>query len=292
MERLMIVRAVKLRVVTPMGDFGFQFAFSRNLTIIRGANSTGKSTLFNSILYALGMEELVGGRGPRTLPYAVEKHLEYEGQRVVVLASEILLEIENSTKQVVTLRRAIRDQTRDSKLVEIFRSAHLTHNEDLGIPTATFLHDTGAAKRKEGFHFFLEQFMDLKLPTVPTTNGGETKLYLQTIFAALAVEQKRGWTDYIANIPFFGIRDARVHVVEYLLALEVFELNALRYRLKVEAAEISTMWSKASDDFVQSAEALGVIIKGLPHTVTPLFDVSSVKLEYVDGDHVRQFRTT
>lgn len=156
------------------------------------------------------MEELVGGKGERTLPYAVKDHFEYNNHRMVVSASEILLELENKSGKVITLRRPIRDTVKDSKLIEIFESAHLTEGQDLGTATQTYVHDAGGAKKQEGFHRYLESFMGLQLPQVATTSSGEAKLYLQTDFAALAIEQKRGWTDYVANVPFYGIRDARI----------------------------------------------------------------------------------
>ncbi len=63
----MIIRAIKLRINTPKGPYGFFFSFSRNLTVIKGNNSSGKSTFFNSLLYSLGMEELVGGKSERIM---------------------------------------------------------------------------------------------------------------------------------------------------------------------------------------------------------------------------------
>ncbi|AOI72463.1 hypothetical protein WI29_29190 [Burkholderia ubonensis] len=45
------------------------------------------------------------------------------------------------------------------------------------------------------------------------------------IAAALFIEQKRGWTDYIANRPFYQILEAPTRVVQYLLALDNFKLE-------------------------------------------------------------------
>lgn len=215
----MKIRAVKLRISTARGEFGFQFEFSRALTVIRGSNSSGKSTLFNALMYGLGMEELIGGKGEKILPYAVKDFFVQGETRIAVENSEVLVELENSSGRSVTLRRAIRDSVRQSKLMDVFEGAHLTTGTELGISKPTYLFDPGSAQKQEGYFQFLEGFMGYQLPQVPATNGGMAKLYLQTIFAALAVEQKRGWTDYIANIPFFGIRDARIRVTEFLLGL-------------------------------------------------------------------------
>ena len=279
----MIIRAVKLRIVTAQGEFGFLVQFSRNLTIIRGKNSSGKSTLYNSLLYGLGMEELIGGRGEKVLPYAVKDWFDYQDQKVSVVASEVYLEIENQRSEVVTFRRAISDKDRSPKLVEIFDGAFLTGNAPPVVKKATYLHDPGAAQKEEGFHHFLEGFMGLSLPTVPTTSGGETKLYLQTIFAALAVEQKRGWSDYIASIPFYGIRDARTRVVEFLLDLSVFESNAQRNRLDAESVEIANGWNAALHELQRVVTESGSIVYGIPTKVSAIFDPTLVQLRKRDG---------
>jgi hypothetical protein len=293
----MIIRGIKLRAETSIGDCGFAFEFSRNLTVIRAKNSSGKSTLFNSVLYALGMEELIGGKNEKILPYAVKEHFDFKGGRVEVTASEVLLEIENAAGHVVTLRRVIRDSARDVKLIEIFDAAHLSSGEQLGEARPTYLHDAGGAKREEGFHRFLESFLGLALPPVPTTGGGETKLYLQTIFAALAVEQKRGWTDYIANVPFYGIRDARTRVVEFLLGLSVFETNALRNRLNTESVGIDANWRRALDELRREAAPLGVELQGVSTAPTPLFNTAEFGLIKRSGvspitvsEHISQLR--
>lgn len=293
----MIIRGIKLRAVTENGDFGFDFRFARNLTIIRAKNSSGKSTLFNSLLYGLGMEELVGGKGERILPYAVKDYFEYGGQRVLVATSEVLLEIENKSGRVITLRRAIRDTVKDSKLIEVFECAHLTAGDELVNTSPTYVHDAGGAQKNEGFHRFLESFLELNLPRVATTSGGEAKLYLQTIFAALAVEQKRGWTDYIANIPFYGIRDARARVVDFLLGLGVFETNATKNRLNSESVQIDNDWRRALGEFQREASSLGVLIEGVSAGPSALFTQNSGRIRRLYegstvplGDYISQLR--
>ena len=293
----MIIRGVRLRATTNEGEYGFSFNFSRTLTIVRAKNSSGKSTLFNSLLYGLGMEELVGGKNEKALPYALKEHIEYDGRRILVTASEVLLEIEGYSGEVITLRRAIRDAVRDSKLIEVFSGAHLTEGHALGEARPTYVHDGGGARRPEGFHRFLETFLGLSLPNVPTTNGGETKLYLQAVFAALAVEQKRGWTDYIANIPFYGIRDSRTKVVEFLLGLDVFETNVARNRLNADSIEIDADWRKVFEEMRREANPLGAVIDGVSPTPSALFKENEASIRRLAGsssvpliEHIGQLR--
>lgn len=183
----MKINAVKLHISTAAGNYGFNFKFGRQLTVVRGRNSAGKSTLFNTILYSLGMEELVGGRDENVLPYGVRDHFLYEGNRQDVLTSEVFAEIENDKDQVVTLRRAIKHPDRQPKLIEVFEGKCLTGDASFENSKPTYIHDAGAAQKDEGFHRFMEKFLGLRLPTVPTSSGGEAKLYLQTIVAAHAV---------------------------------------------------------------------------------------------------------
>ncbi|WP_174876039.1 ATP-binding protein [Vogesella oryzae] len=280
----MKLRGIKLRIETSQGEFGFQYEFSRGLTVIRGSNSSGKSTLFNCLMYGLGMEELIGGKGEKVLPYAVKEFFVQGETKIMVDTSEVFIELENSRAQSVTLRRAIRDSVRQPKLVEVFDGAHLTAGVELGTPKPTFLFDPGSAQKQEGFFQFLEGFIGYQLPQVPTTSGGMAKLYLQTIFAALAVEQKRGWTDYIANAPFFGIRDVRIRVTEFLLGLSVFERQAKRAKLDAEAVLIDSDWRKAYDTLRQAATANGIVIEGLSTTPTSTFDPTTVLLVKSDGN--------
>lgn len=273
----MIIRAIKLRAMTKEGDFGFYFPFARGLTVIRGNNSSGKSTLFNSLLYGLGMEELIGGKGEKVLNYAVKEHIDYDGRQISIIASEVYVELENSTGHIITLRRAIRDEVRNTKLVEIFEGAHLTGPAELGVAKPTYLHDGGGAQKQEGYHRFLETFLRLALPQVAKTGGGECKLYLQTIFAALAVEQKRGWTDYIANIPFYGIRDARTQVAQYLLGLSVFETNVTRSRLDADAVAIDLDWRTVSDSLKRDVTAIGIVVEGVQGRPIAPFDPALVR---------------
>lgn len=293
----MKIRAVKLRIATPQGEYGFKFEFSRNLTVIRGSNSSGKSTFYNTLLYGLGMEEIIGGKGEKMLPYAVKDYFVQGDHSVVVDSSEVLVELENFSGRSITLRRAIRDSVRQVKLVEIFEGAHLTQSIELSAPQPTYLFDAGSAQKQEGYFQFLEGFMGYQLPQVPTTNGGMAKLYLQTIFAALAVEQKRGWTDYIANIPFFGIRDARIRVTEFLLGLGVFERQAKRAELDAASMAIDSDWRKTYDTFRLAATANNIVIEGLSSTPVAKFNPIAVLLVKSDGknkvslkEHVSKLR--
>lgn len=276
-----IIRATQLRIETPRGEYGFSFSFSRHLTVIRGNNSSGKSTLFNALLFSLGMEELVGGKGEGVLPYAVREYFDGVDGKTNVVRSEILTEVENGQGDIVTFRRPIRHDSKSSKLIEICSGATLTAGRPFITSTSTYLHDPGSARRQEGFFYFLEAFLQMQLPRVSTTSGVEAKLYLQAIFAAHAVEQKRGWTDYIANIPFYGIRDARTRVAEYILGLGIFETTSQRNRINAEAVAIDQEWRTIVGELRREASAFGFVAEDLPAQPKVLFDPHQLALSRV-----------
>ena len=274
----MYIAGLKINIVTEYGVFGFEENFSRHLTIVRAQNSSGKSTLFNTILYALGCEEILGGKGEGFLSYCLTSNFEYKQKTIKVLSSEVFLEVENKYGEVKTFRRAIKDNIKNSKLVEIYNSKYITEKERLGVAVPTYLHDAGAAINESGFHSFLENFLDLNLPQVPNTSGSLTKLYIQTIFAAHAVEQKRGWTDYIANIPFFGIRDVKTRVIEYLLGLEVFDINELKNFYISESNKIISQWDAEVKELSGKVKERNGFVKGLPTKPSNLFHVDEIEI--------------
>lgn len=279
----MYIRAFRISIDCAGERFGFNATFSRGLNIIRGSNSSGKSTVVNSLLYSLGMEELVGGRNEAALQYAVRNYVDYEGTKHFITESNVSVEIENHEGLIATVTRAIKSENFSPKLARIVEGPALTAGF-IGEASYKFIHDGYSAVYEEGFFTYLERFLGLNLPEVYDSSGKKVKLYLQAVFAALAVEQKRGWTDYIANIPFYSVRDARIKVVEYLLGTDVFELQAKRTELDLESESLNNEWNglfkKAS---IQSRD-LGLCLEGLPAKVVSNLDVQRISVnKVVDG---------
>jgi hypothetical protein len=279
-------RAIRLFIRTEKGPHGYEFCFGERLTIVRANNSSGKSTFFHTLLYALGMEELLGARGEKSLQTAVREQFIDGDEKVQVDQSSVMLEIANAAGDVITLRRSVKSGQASTKLVEVFEGACLTGKAAALRPRPFFLHDAGSAQVDGGFFHFLEVFLGLELPRVPRVAGGETKLYLQDVLAAHAVEQKRGWTDYIANAPYFGIRDVRTRVAEYVLGLEVFENAIKRARLEGERQAIERDWATAVGALRAQAAELGFVPDALSTRAVYPFDTASVFVvrRLPDGD--------
>ena len=114
------INAIKIRIVTADGLYGFEQSFQNGLNIIRGNNSSGKSSLFQAILYALGLEELLGGKNEKNMQSVLKDQVEFPDSNFhEVLQSEVFLEIEN--KNIITIRRSIISPTESPKLVNILK---------------------------------------------------------------------------------------------------------------------------------------------------------------------------
>ncbi|MDP9556762.1 UNVERIFIED_ORG: hypothetical protein J2W65_002399 [Pseudomonas parafulva] len=270
----MFIKRIKIAIETTGGPFGFMAEFSRNLNIIRGRNSAGKSTIVHSILYALGMEELIGAQNAEALTYVLKDHVEFDDTKHYVTRSMVIMEMESNGK-TITITRKIKEEGVNPKLVEIQECAALSKGETAPI-LYRFLHDGGSAQLREGFYTYLEHFLGLRLPMVPHTNGKQVKLYLQYIFAAMAIEQKRGWTDYIANLPYFGVKEARIKIVDFLVGTNVFEMDAIRARLDHESLELNTSWQDTYRAITNDALKSSMKVQKLPKSPVLDFQPSSV----------------
>lgn len=282
----MLINAIKYIANTAQGEFGFHFPFDKGLNIIRANNSSGKSTVISSIYYALGLEEIIGGKGLKTLNSAMKDSFKSNGDDVKVISSKVLIEIENSSGEFFTSCRHITSGSVDTRLFEVYINEHLSKNTDLtGEPVFKFIHDAGGANSENGFHFFLEEFLGLKLPEVITNKGDVTKLYLQCVFASMFIEQKRGWTDYIANTPYYAIRDAKKKVVEFVLNLDTFQSELEREKLKNEFTKLITEWKSLINEvkFITNNEFLSFN----EDIATPSKYEGVVSLsKFIDGAHV------
>lgn len=285
----LLIEEFKILVVTAAGDYGFKCSFNSGLNVLRGDNTSGKSTFFNVLLYSLGMEELLGGQGAKYLPYALKEYIEGEqGEKIKIISSSVFIQLSNRSGEVITLKRPIVSDQKNSKLVEVVLGAYLSSPEESYKVIPTFLHDKGSAQDSDsGFFAYLEKFIGVDLPKVASYKGGEVKLFIQTIFSAFFVEQKRGWTDYIANTPYFAIRDVKTKVVEFILGFDVFENERNRAQVLAELGAIQKLWSEEKYKIKLASDNASVVTSGIKESADEQFDaklVSIVKL--VDGKEV------
>ena len=257
------IRAIKLEVNTASGLFGARYEFTDGLNIIRGNNSTGKSSLFQSILYALGFEELLGGKNEKTMQSVLKDQVEFPDEKFhSVLQSFVYLEIEN--KSIITIRRGISGGTRKSQLVDVYSGALLTGNSETLQSRPMFVHDKGSASDGiYGFHVFLSEFLEWKLPETITNDGNYSHLYLQQIAPAFIIEQKSGWSDFFATMPYYSMRNAESRVVEFLLDLDVFENQKRKQQVNSDKYKIASEWQSLFTSLKKLAERSGGYLSGI-----------------------------
>ena len=236
------INAIKIRIVTADGLYGFEQSFQNGLNIIRGNNSSGKSSLFQAILYALGLEELLGGKNEKTMQSVLKDQVEFPDSNFhEVLQSEVFLEIEN--KNIITIRRAIISPNESPKLVNIYYGNLLTGNNRYLKKQSMYIHDNGGATDiTYGFHFFLSEFLGWSLPEVMNNQGQPAHLYIQQIAPVFMIEQKSGWSDFFSTMPYYGIKQATSRVIEFILNMDIFENQKKKTELNYREDCIKETW--------------------------------------------------
>ena len=261
---MLTINRVKIVLKSEHRDFGYESCFKRGLNLISSKENTcGKSSVIAAIYYCLGMEELLGGQGGKVLPSAYKSTIECDGEVVKILESSAYLEINNGIR-TVTLYRTIKADHREDSLISVYDSPlsgihdHKTTYEDF------FVHGKNSARNEKGFFTFLEDFLHLQLPAVPTTDGSTRKLYLQLIFSALFIEQKQGWSNILARIPFLGIRESKRRVIEFLLQLDIFENEQQKEKCKSDEILIRNEWKSAIERMKYIIQTNGMDSLNLP----------------------------
>lgn len=279
------VRAIKIEVNTNEGLFGAKYNFSSGLNIIRGDNSSGKSTLFQSILYALGFEELLGGRNAKTMQSVLKDQVEYNDELHKVIESSVSLEIEN--EEIITIKRFVISPTKKEQLVEVYYGSVLVDENHSCRMQQMYVHSKGSASDNlYGFHAFLAEFLKWELPEVLTTQGETIKLYLQQIAPSFIVEQKSGWTDFLATIPYYSTKNAESRVIEFILNLDVFATQKKKQEYQYDKRIFDDKWTKLYSKFENIAKNTRTALMGISSSpeIINNKDVINLIIQREDGD--------
>lgn len=220
------INKIKIDIIDENNEkWGSYFEFSDKLTAFIGENTVGKSTIINSIYYALGMEELLGYRDAKALKpvlrdkIVINKGSSEKEKEILVKDSFIYLEIENIKKEKVVLKRVIKSSENISgAMISVFfgnlETIILSSQKDY------FLNKDSAIS-EHGFFKFLENFLGLSLPYVLSYDENKKiKLYLQNIFSAFFIEQVGGWSDLLETTPkYYNIIHPKRRIIEFILGL-------------------------------------------------------------------------
>ncbi|CAG9606849.1 hypothetical protein [Pseudoneobacillus rhizosphaerae] len=266
------IRRLRVEIHTKLSILGFDESFDDQMNIIcSDKNTSGKSSIISSIYYALGLEEIIGGRGYNVLSSAFKTKIESEEGELNVLESKVYLEVTNGTKDI-TILRAAKMKDRESNLMTIFHSKMDKINEINTLIEDMYVHSQNSATSRKGFFTFLESFLGMELPSVPGTDDREKKLYLQLIFSSMLIEQKRGWADLFSGMPHFGIREPKKRVIEYLLNMDTLTNEKLKHHLKIKENKIIEMWKQLYKETTETLREVNLNLRGVNENVEILHE--------------------
>lgn len=230
--------------------FGRNLNFSSGLNLVVGDNTSGKTTLVECLFYALGMEELIEGKsGTRSLDKAVREQFlcgNTNGHESAwqVKQSYVRLQLSNSKHESITIMRYI--QSFDSKrpdVLDVWCTPMIDIKRDLD-KKEYYVHNQGDHNEdyNVGFYAFLADFAGLPIIKVPARNKDYTLLYMQTLFSAAYIEQKRGWSDFFANIRSFNIMNPKQRLVEYIMDYRPNEKLINKIKLSERKKSLEKSW--------------------------------------------------
>jgi hypothetical protein len=278
------LRAISVRIETRRGRVGTELTFADGLNVLRADNSSGKSTVLQSIIYALGLEGMLSARRDIPLPHSMTDYVEVEGESLPVITSAVVLEIENGDGESISIERSVKNSVVSQQLVQVAFGPALT-SPGAYLRRDYFVRRSGAAQREAGFHRFLAEWVGWQLPVVTRMDGSEGPLYLECLFPYFYVEQKHGWSGVQARIPtYLGIREVSKRSPEYLLSLEVFQRILARQRLRSAGAMIEADWQEELAAYTRTADAAGVVISGLSERISSAIEANSAQPQLFVGD--------
>lgn len=221
-----IIKARKKGRQGELQTFGRKLQFGPGLSVVAGDNTSGKSSLVKCLYYALGLEQLIDGRqGRKAMDKSVQDYFIAKTGDVVevwdVDNSYVYIQLTNSKGETVTLRRII---TKPGVVNE--DGVMMVYNKPLSDikkgekKIEYFIHTAGNHEANNGYFKFLSEFSQLPIVQVEANSQtGYNPLYLQMVFSASFIEQKRGWASFLATVRSFNIYNYKRRVIEYLLEI-------------------------------------------------------------------------
>jgi hypothetical protein len=249
----MRIVAVTLDVETALGRASYNCRLEPGLNVLNAPNSWGKSTLLQSIVYALGLEGALTASRRVPLGPAMTQAVDTDSGRAGVTQSYVTVTLANNQGRYLRVRRWAQSLEIGQNLIQV-----LTADSEAGLEGAhrqdMFVRESGATFSEAGFHRLLEEFVGWSLPLVPSYSDTEARLYLEVLFPLFYVEQKFGWSGVAPRIPtHYRIRDPLQRAVEYVLGLSTLERIRTLEALKEEQAAIAADWTAAIERLAAAA---------------------------------------
>ena len=279
--------------------YGFEFPFNQGLNIIAGENSRGKTTINSCIFYALGMEELLGGYNNKALDKAlkdtfviktdgIKEDDEETGENYIVSRSKVFLEIENEKNEIVCLERSIVSSKKDDKQSNItIYNSKLNKIDGDTVKGVFFVNGRGNNNDPNGFYEWFKVFINLTVPDVSNSNAKSdySTLYLQMIFSSIFIEQTKGWSDFFATMPYFGVTKPKEKVIEFLLNLDEINISTKRDTYNKEKNSIVDNWNKTIKELSYLEKQNNAVITSLPETIsTDKKEIERISSNFIIGE--------
>lgn len=276
--------AIRLTLNTSRGPAGYEARFGPGLNVLNADNSWGKSTLLQSIVYALGLEGALSASRKSPLGPAMTQAIDTPEGPATVVESAVTLWIKNSQSTYMRLQRWVVSNKVNTKLIQVWTATSEAELEQAPRHDH-FVRDPGAATSSLGFHRLLEQFLGWTLPMVPDFDGGEKRLYFEVLLPLFYVEQKFGWSGVAPRIPtHFRIRDPLRRSVEFILGLHTLERLRRRDALREEESAIREAWLAAVARAYEAAASEDLRLVMLDERPVTVAQRRSSQLEYLEGD--------
>ena len=257
-------RAVRIHVETVDGLVAqYQAEFGQGLVIVSGPNSVGKSLLFQSLIYGLGLDGMYGSTHDHgLLTRALTEEITLQGTSHRLRRSSVAVELENGEGRILTSQRDVAGGSND-RLVATWSEAAITADASDGSRHDYYVRRPGGAVDSSGFHNELADFLGWELPIVPAFNNREVPLYLEILFSFLAVEQKAGWSGILPRIPtYLQVRDPLQRGVEFFLGLELTQRARDIQRLIDREADLRRQFEVVMSSLNSSATLRGARLTG------------------------------
>ncbi|WP_146450078.1 ATP-binding protein [Vibrio kanaloae] len=256
-----------------IGRFGFDHKFDSGLNIIYGDNSSGKSTILSCLYYCLGMEQLLGGNREKILDKSLRSTFTIDTIDYKVVYSEAIIEIENKSGQKAIVKRVIKGRGHENTNSLVVKE----YNDGKESTNTYYVRSTGDHDNENGFYNWLKNFTNIQLPTIYQTDGKKAKsLYLQNLMSCALVEQTKGWSDLFSQMPYFGIKDPKTKVVEYLLDLKSLEDDIKKDILEQEKNELKKKWLSYIENFNLYMSRYSIQLDGITERYKAKTTVNSV----------------
>lgn len=279
------IRYLKVRLATESGPFGVEMRFTDGLNILSAPNTSGKSTCAMSILYALGLEGMLGPSQNPPLPDAMLRRVMDGDRERIVTESRVWLEIENHRKESLTVDRLVTGTTQQRQLIRGTLGPALTAPSDTYPRRDFYVRTAGGMQAESGFHRYLATFLGYDLPNVPGAEKEPVPLYLECLFPYFFVDQLTGWRDIKSRMPsYLRIPEMTKRSAEYVLDLDILRRAIEKQDLLNKQESVKKQWAVARERADIELGKSQAVTRGIPEAPTAIWPSSSPPQVYAtDG---------